>query len=88
MTERDPSHLRELQEFLYPRHSYSGSFTPANLVFDANLQEFSQRVGYISNLTRNGKLTPAEAYGQIRQHWKTLKRSRKALGIAPEEQKP
>ncbi|MEN9225798.1 MAG: hypothetical protein Q6L60_03875 [Thermostichus sp. HHBFW_bins_43] len=74
--------------FLYPRHSYYGPFTPANLVFDANLQEFSQRVGYISNLARNGKLTPQEAYGQIRQHWKALKRSRKALGIAPEEQDP
>ncbi len=41
MTEQDPSHLRELQEFLYPRHSYSGPLTPAHLVFDANLQEFS-----------------------------------------------
>lgn len=85
MTERDPSRSPELQEFLYPRHSYHGTFTPANLVFDANLQEFSQRVGYVSNLTANGKLTPIEAYGQIRHFWKTLKRSCKALGIGQEE---
>ncbi|MEN9203055.1 MAG: hypothetical protein Q6K80_05770 [Thermostichus sp. DG_1_6_bins_120] len=78
--------MTQLHEFLYPRHPYHGVFTPANLLFDANLQEFSQRVGYISSLTTNGKLTPQEAYHQIRQHWKNLKRSRKALGIGQEEQ--
>ncbi|MGQ9837239.1 MAG: DUF7219 family protein [Cyanobacteriota bacterium] len=85
MTTKDPSCLQELQEFLYPRHSYHGTFTPANLVFDANLQEFSQRVSYVSNLTTNGKLTPTEAYGQIRHYWKALKRSYRELGVQQEE---
>ena len=30
---------------------------PENLVFNANLQEFSQRVGYISALASNGKMS-------------------------------
>ncbi len=81
MAEREASRLQKLQEFLYPRHSYHGTFSPAKLVFDANLQEFSQRVSYVSNLATNGKLTPMEAYAQIRNSWKTLKRSYKALGI-------
>ena len=31
------------EAFLYPRSKYYGEFTPENLVFDANLQEFAQR---------------------------------------------
>jgi hypothetical protein len=68
-------------EFLHPRGRYHGSFTPQNLVFDANLQEFAQRVSLISGLQTNGKLSPEESYEQVHELWKQLKRSRKALHI-------
>lgn len=45
--------------------------TPQTLVFNANLQDFSQRVGQISNLQSNGKLSAQEAY---------------ALGILPKDE--
>ncbi|PSB31362.1 DUF7219 family protein [Chlorogloea sp. CCALA 695] len=67
--------------FLYPRSGYYGDVKPENLVFNANLQEFAQRVSYISNLETGGKLSPEESYAQIRTLWKQLKRSKKALGI-------
>lgn len=68
-------------DFLYPRSRYRGQVKPENLIFDANLQEFAQRVGYISNLETGGKLSPEESYQQIKVLWKQLKRSKKALGI-------
>ena len=69
------------QNFLYPRSSYRGKFTPQALSFNANLQEFSQRIGYICSLQANGKLQSDEAYEEIKQLWKKLKRSKKNLGI-------
>ena len=71
----------EKSDFLYPRRSYQGQFSPQNLAFDANLQEFAQKVTYICALETNGKLSPEEAYAQIRLLWKALKRSKKELGI-------
>lgn len=67
--------------FLYPRGRYYGQVKPENLVFNANLQEFAQRVNYICNLETNGKLSPEESYQQIKVLWKQLKRSKKQLGI-------
>jgi hypothetical protein len=67
--------------FIYPRRRYYGQMTPENLVFNSNLQEFSQKVSYISCLETNGKLSPDEAYQQIKQVWKQLKKSKKELGI-------
>lgn len=67
--------------FLYPRHHYHGKFTPQNLTFNANLQEFSQAVGYICALETGGKISSQEAYQQIKKLYKQLKRSKKALGI-------
>ncbi len=68
-------------DFLFPRSRYRGQVKPENLVFNANLQEFSHRVSYISSLESNGKLSPEESYKSIKQLWKDLKRSRKQLGI-------
>ncbi|NEO42002.1 MAG: hypothetical protein F6J90_39040 [Moorea sp. SIOASIH] len=68
-------------DFLHPRSPYHGQFKPENLVFNANLQEFAQRVSYICNLETAGKLPPQEAYQQIKQLWKDLKQSKKSLGI-------
>lgn len=68
--------------FLYPRNSYYGQVKPENLVFNANLQEFSQRVNYICNLGTNGKLTPEDSYNQIKDLWQQLKRTKKELGVS------
>ena len=67
--------------FLYPRNSYHGEVNPTNLVFNANLQEFSQKIGYICALETGGKLPPETAFKQIKSLWKELKRSKKELGI-------
>lgn len=67
--------------FLYPRTPYHGKVQPENLVFNANLQEFAQKISYICNLETGGKLPPDEAYKQIKSLWKELKRSKKALNI-------
>lgn len=67
--------------FLYPYSRYHGPIHPENLVFNSNLQEFSQRVSLICGLQTNGKLSPEESYEQIRSLWKQLKRSKKELGI-------
>ena len=67
--------------FLYPRSRYYGQVKPENLVFNANLQEFAQRVSYICNLETAGKLSPEESYQQIKALWKQLKQSKKELKI-------
>jgi hypothetical protein len=68
-------------DFLNPRSRYRGQFKPENLVFNANLQEFAQRVMFVSSLETNGKMTPEESYKEIKTLWKQLKRSKKSLGI-------
>lgn len=69
------------EQFLYPKSTYYGDFSPQNLVFNANLQEFAQRVNYLCNLETAGKLSSEEAYQKIKLLWKELKTSRKALEI-------
>ncbi|XGV98031.1 MAG: hypothetical protein ACAF41_03655 [Leptolyngbya sp. BL-A-14] len=68
-------------DFLYPRSRYRGAVKPENLVFNANLQEFSQRVSYICCLETGGKLSPEESYKEIKALWKQLKESKRQLGI-------
>jgi hypothetical protein len=71
----------EKDDFLYPRGRYYGQVKPENLVFNANLQEFAQRVSFVCNLETGGKLPPEDAYEQIKTLWKQLKRAKKQLGI-------
>ncbi|NET32320.1 MAG: hypothetical protein F6K19_09975 [Cyanothece sp. SIO1E1] len=66
-------------QFLYPLGGYHGEFTPENLAFNANLQEFAQRIGMICALETGGKLSQKEAYDQIKALWKQLKRSKRNL---------
>ena len=73
--------LSELCDFLYPRSPYYGQFKPEYLVFNANLQDFSQRVNYICSLQTSGKLSPEEAYKQIHILWRQLKSAKKELQI-------
>ncbi|BAZ43463.1 hypothetical protein NIES4102_04640 [Chondrocystis sp. NIES-4102] len=76
------------ENFLYPRSSYHGNFSPQNLAFNANLQEFAQQVAYICGLETNGKVTSAEAYDRIKKVWQELKTSKKQLlGQNPEIEK-
>jgi hypothetical protein len=67
--------------FIFPHNRYRGNFKPEHLVFNANLQEFSQRVSYIANLETNGKISPEESYREIKALWKDLKQSKKSLQI-------
>lgn len=66
-------------DFLYPRSTFYGEFNPKNLVFNANLQEFSQTINYIANLQTGGKISPFQAYQQIKAAYKRLKHSKKEL---------
>ncbi len=68
-------------DFLYPHSRYYGQVKPENLVFNANLQEFAQRISYICNLETSGKITPENAYQQIKDLWKELKQTKKQLRI-------
>ena len=67
--------------FFYPRSHYYGKVRPENLVFNANLQEFAQKISYICNLETAGKLSPEDSYSQIEALWQELKRSKDQLGI-------
>lgn len=67
--------------FLYPKCRYYGDVKPENLVFDANLQEFSHRVSYISALATNGKIPLAQAISEIELLWEKLEKSKKELGV-------
>jgi hypothetical protein len=73
--------MADAHDFLHPRGRYRGEFKPENLMFNANLQEFSQRVTYVCCLETGGKITPEESYREIQSLWKQLKKSRKELGI-------
>ena len=65
--------------FIMPRVPYRGEFTPERMVFNANLQEFANRVSFICNLETGGKIASEDAYKQIKKLWKELKASKKSL---------
>ena len=65
--------------FLYAMGRYRGEFTPEQLAFNANLQEFAQRVSLICSLETGGKISSRQAYDEIKQLWKSLRESKKAL---------
>ncbi|BAU13281.1 hypothetical protein LEP3755_38200 [Leptolyngbya sp. NIES-3755] len=70
---------QQKEEFFYPTAHYRGEFTPENLAFNANLQEFAQRVSLLCGLETSGKIPPGEAYNQIKALWHELKESKKNL---------
>lgn len=67
--------------FLYPQNRYHGDVNPENLVFNANLQEFAQRVSYISSLATNGKIPIEQAFTDIESLWKELANTKQQLGV-------
>ena len=68
-------------DLIAPRHSYRGRVNPENLVFNANLQEFAERVSYISCFVTAGKISAEESYHQIKQLWQELDRTKQQLGV-------
>ena len=72
-------------DFFCSYTSYRGQFTPENLTFNANLQEFAQKITYICSLETGGKISTEKAYKDIKALWKDLKSSKKQLRIG---QKP
>ncbi|PZO40034.1 MAG: hypothetical protein DCF19_12675 [Pseudanabaena frigida] len=66
-------------KFIFPRSRYYGTFTPENLVFNANLQEFSHRVSIICALETGGKISSQEAYAQVADLWQQLEQSKRNL---------
>ncbi len=65
--------------FLLPRSRYRGEFSPQNLAFNANLQEFAGKIGYICALETNGKISTEEAYDRIKELWGKLEASKNGL---------
>ncbi|WP_264324732.1 DUF7219 family protein [Romeriopsis navalis] len=74
----DPADFNK-EQFMYPRAKYRGEFTPENLAFNANLQEFAQRVSTLCSLETSGKIPPEETYKEIKKMWKALKASKRNL---------
>jgi hypothetical protein len=74
-------HNIELMDFLFTPNSYNGKFTPENLVFNANLQEFTHQVSLICELSTQGVISPESAYTEIQVLFESLKRSKQQLKI-------
>jgi hypothetical protein len=85
-TERNSN--QEKDNFFHPIGRYRGEFTPEHLAFNANLQEFAQRVSLICGLETGGKIPPDEAYDSIKELWRNLKESKKNLLDAIERDRP
>ena len=84
--------MSDLDSFLNPQPGFEGEFTPGKIVFNANLQEFSNKVSILCALETGGKITPEQAYKEIKALWKTLKLTKKELlentSFTPENPEP
>jgi hypothetical protein len=45
-----PVNSGDKMSFLYPYNCFRGQFSPQNLVFNANLQEFAKKAEYLCTL--------------------------------------
>ncbi len=68
-------------KFMFPQSRYYGTFSPENLVFNANLQEFSYRISIICALETGGKISSQDAYSQVAELWQQLKQSKQNLKL-------
>jgi hypothetical protein len=66
---------------LYTFAPYHGEFTPGKLVFNANLQEYAQKVNLIVALETGGKISTQAAYDQIEALRAILDRSKQQLDL-------
>lgn len=62
-------------------NSYKGEFTLDNLVFNANVKEFTHQISDIYGLSNQGTISQKEAYTQIQVLFEALKRSKQELRI-------
>jgi hypothetical protein len=76
------------EDFLYPRSHYHGEFSPEQLAFNANLQEFAQRVSLLCSLETGGKLSAEQTYQEIKKLWHGLRASKKELLDRPKAPPP
>jgi hypothetical protein len=83
-----PNQNVDKDQFLNPIGRYRGEFSPERLAFNANLQEFASRVSLLCGLETGGKIPPDQAYKEIKQLWKDLKESKKALLDQAEQPRP
>lgn len=72
---------KQSDSFLYQNSSYYGQLKPENLLFNRNLQEFTQKANFICCLQTGGKLSTEDSFKQLKSLWKELKQSKKMLGI-------
>ena len=86
--DEETSHESTRVGLLYPKATYQGEFSPKNLAFDSNLQEFAQKVSFICNLENSGKISPNDAHQQIRALWKELARSHHGLNMEEPDSPP
>lgn len=72
-----------------PDHPHKAN-SPEEILFNNNLREFTVKIEHICGLEMNGKIPQQEAYRRIRDLWKSLKRSKKNLGIgqSPDQDLP
>lgn len=68
-------------DMLFSRARYRGEVKPENLVFNANLQEFVQRISYLCNLETNGKISSKAAFEEIKILWQRLEASKEQLHV-------
>lgn len=71
--------------FFYPKSPYRGHFTPQTFIFNANLQEFAQKVEYIAGLHSNGKMTTEDACQKLQLIWQELQKSQSLLDLNSKE---
>lgn len=64
--------MNEFDLFLDLHEAHLGKSTPEEVLFMANLQEFSQRVGYVVALQNGGQLSLGEAYQAVGSLWSQL----------------
>lgn len=82
----NPENVKD--KFFNPQSSYRGEFTPESLAFNANLQEFANRTSIICSLETGGRMNAEDAYKEIKQLWKQLKKSKAELLDEPKPPRP
>ncbi|MEM8605162.1 MAG: hypothetical protein AAGF24_15180 [Cyanobacteria bacterium P01_H01_bin.121] len=64
--------MNEFDLFLDLHEAQLGKSSPEEILFTANLQEFSQRVGYVVALQNGGQLSVGEAVQAVDSLWNQL----------------
>lgn len=69
------------EEFLYPTPPINpdSDVSFVEIAQINNLNNFSHHVSYLTNMAIGGKITPNEAYKEIKKLYKAMKQSHKSL---------